>query len=116
MRRHLIRRIAAWTTAILLLAGCAPGGIDAADVDGLDGPHVRVQDNRFSPESLEAKVDETVTWVWEGRASHDVVGAGFDSGIQNDGTFEHRFTDPGTYEYECTLHPGMTGRVTVVDT
>ena len=116
MRLHLTR----WVTtailgAILPLTACASGGADAIDAGDIDGPHVVVEDNRFAPDDLEVKAAETVTWVWDGRAPHDVVGDGFDSGVQSDGTFEHRFTNPGTYTYECTLHRGMTGEITVVE-
>jgi plastocyanin len=30
-----------------------------------------------------------------------------------EGTFSHRFTQPGTYDYLCTLHPNMTGVIEV---
>jgi plastocyanin len=56
----------------------------------------------------------TVTWVWDGRAPHDVTGQGFQSQEQSSGTFRHTFERPGTYPYECTIHPGMEGSVEVV--
>jgi plastocyanin len=28
-------------------------------------------------------------------------------------TWQVKFTQAGTYQYQCTLHPGMTGTVTV---
>lgn len=116
MRRHLPRWIATATLAATLpLTACASGGTDAIDPGDIDGPHVVVEDNRFTPDELEVDAGETVTWVWDGRAPHDVVGDGFDSGVQNDGTFEHRFANPGPYSYECTVHPGMTGQITVVE-
>ncbi len=100
---------------MLTLTACSSGSADAVDPGELDGPHVLVEDNRFEPDDLEVATGETVTWIWDGRAPHDVVGDGFDSGVQSDGSFEHRFDDVGTYAYECTLHPGMTGVITVVD-
>jgi len=30
-----------------------------------------------------------------------------------EGTFSHRFTQPGSYRYLCTLHPNMAGRIEV---
>jgi plastocyanin len=41
------------------------------------------------------------------------VGQGFDSNDQSSGTFRHTFDEPGTYPYECTIHPGMGGRIVV---
>lgn len=44
------------------------------------------------------------TWTGEGF---------FNSGIMFEGDFTMRFSEPGTYEYECLIHPGMQGTVTV---
>jgi plastocyanin len=33
--------------------------------------------------------------------------------LDTDGRFSHRFDAPGVYSYYCSLHPKMTGRVTV---
>jgi plastocyanin len=45
---------------------------------------------------------------------HDVKGDGWGSGEpQRSGTFRRTFDQPGTYDYVCTLHPQMTGRVLV---
>lgn len=95
-----------------LLAGCEQ---EASTASPPAEGQVNVVDSDFEPASLEIEAGETVTWVWEGRMPHDVVGDDFDSGVQSDGTFEHTFDEPGTYEYECTLHPGMNGQITVVE-
>ena len=46
---------------------------------------------------------------------HDVK---FTDGTQSEvlqfgATYQRQFDTPGTYDYECTIHPGMVGRVTV---
>lgn len=98
-----------------VLAGCTIG----SDVPQTQAPtsetEVRVVDNDFEPADLDIATGETVTWTWDGRAPHDVVGDDFDSGVQRDGTFTHTLEEAGTYDYECTLHPGMTGHITVSD-
>lgn len=43
----------------------------------------------------------------------------FDDGPSSDNlafgaTFQRVFNDAGTFDYVCTIHPGMVGRVTVV--
>jgi plastocyanin len=59
-------------------------------------------------------VRATVTWVWnDGAIAHDVKGDGFRSEVMAEGTFGHRFAQPGTYDYVCTLHPNMTGTIEV---
>ena len=38
---------------------------------------------------------------------------GFQSEVMREGTFTHTFSTPGTYDYTCTLHGQMKGRVIV---
>ena len=35
------------------------------------------------------------------------------TGLETDETYSYTFTKPGIYEYFCTLHPLMTGKVIV---
>jgi plastocyanin len=102
-----------------LLTGCAGGPPAGADVPpdvgpSTDDPVVAVVDNDFGPVEVVVATGAEVTWHWEGRAAHDVVGDGFESDIQATGTFTHAFDGPGAYAYVCTLHPGMEGVVYVV--
>ena len=66
----------------------------------------------------------TVTWQWRdgdtasGNAtSHTVTSTGSprfrSAAARNHGSYTARFSTAGTYRYECTIHVGMTGRVTV---
>jgi plastocyanin len=99
-----------------LLGAC--GSANAAGDDDTDAPvtttTVQVVDDEFDPSAAEVTVGDTMTWQWAGANKHNVVGDGFESQVQSDGTFEHTFTEPGTYEYRCMLHGGMRGTVTVV--
>lgn len=81
-----------------------------------DGPAtVILRDFEFQPAAVQVPAGTTVTWEWaDGQVEHDVVGDGFASEVTADGTFRHTFDAPGTYGYECTLHPGMTRTVLVV--
>lgn len=76
---------------------------------------VLVDDNVFIDDAVTVTTGTTVTWTWQGRAAHDVVGPGFNSGIMIAGEFSQAFTEIGTYAYICTLHPRMTGVIYVVD-
>lgn len=118
MHRRTTALLATAITGALVLSACAEddadgGGTTTAPATASDT--VRVVDNAFEPATTEVTAGDTVTWTWEGRTPHNVVGDGFDSGIQDEGTFSHTFEDAGTYDYECTLHAGMTGSVTVVE-
>lgn len=73
----------------------------------------------YTPATLTVKVGETVTWNFDDRGVlHDVVGIGTAEGelrsrLMQTGSYTHTFTEPGTYEYTCSLHPEMTGTIVV---
>lgn len=57
-----------------------------------------------------------LTRTWAGSQRHNVVfGADDSSPTRADGTWSRTFDQAGTYDYRCTLHMGMRGRVEVVD-
>jgi plastocyanin len=115
MTRRSIARLSLWMAALALAAtACASQG-SAGPPPSVEGQAVAVRDYQFEPTSLTVEAGTTVTWVWEGRAPHDVVGQRFESKAQSSGTFRHRFERPGTYPYECTIHPGMEGSIVVED-
>ena len=101
----------------LALSACGSGAASeappaAADDNG--GSTVAIQDMAYTPATLTVGVGATVTWVWrDGAIAHDVKGGGFRSKVMAEGTFSHRFDQPGTYKYLCTLHPNMTGTIEV---
>jgi plastocyanin len=72
----------------------------------------------FNPPTLEVAVGDTVTWTNSDSAPHTVTqqpsGSGFQSGTLNQGaSFSFTFEAPGTYDYFCEFHSGMTGQVIV---
>ncbi len=77
---------------------------------------VAVDDNSFAPAAIEIPTGTTVTWQWQGSSDHNVAGDGFESAVQDEGQFAHTFAAPGTYDYRCTLHGGMDGRVVTGET
>lgn len=77
---------------------------------------VNVQDNFFSPASLTIQVGDTVEWRnAAGGMSHNVTAndGSFASTTAASFTFSYTFNTAGTVGYNCTLHPGMTGTITV---
>ena len=68
----------------------------------------------FQPETIQIEAGETVTWKWQEKVSHNIVGkGGIDKKVADTGTYERTFEKKGTYDYSCTIHPGMTGSVVV---
>jgi Icc protein len=77
---------------------------------------VVVENFRFSPAAASVPVGATVTWTNHDDVPHTVVSTDgrFKSPVlDTDGRFVHQFGAPGTYDYFCSLHPRMTGRVVV---
>ena len=63
----------------------------------------------YKPQCASIAAGTTVSWTWSDTVfAHSVTSntAGlFDSGVLEPGsTFEHTFTDAGTYQYHCTVH------------
>lgn len=76
---------------------------------------VIIQNFAFKPESVKIFVGDTVKWTNMDSADHAVSGTIFTSGIISKGqNYEYMFTEPGAYNYECSIHPYMKGTVIVV--
>lgn len=75
---------------------------------------VQIVNLHYKPTPLTIDLGETVTWKNEGFIPHTVTGGELDSGrIRGGGEFSYTFTKPGTFEYRCTIHPSMLGKVIV---
>jgi plastocyanin len=81
------------------------------------GAHDIVVDNfSFSPTTASVGVGTTVTWTNHDDVPHNIVSTThqFKSPVlDTDERFSHAFDRPGTYEYFCSIHPRMTGRIEV---
>ncbi len=93
------------------------GGDDGGTAAGGGGTEVSMKDIKFAPESITVGAGDTVTWVNDDSVGHDVTGDNFKSGdpgaMQSGDTYAHAFEKAGTFDYVCTVHPGMEGSVTV---
>jgi plastocyanin len=73
---------------------------------------------KFDPADITVKVGAKVVWTDKENVPHDVVandGADFKSDVFGQGkTYAWTADKAGTVKYECTLHPGMDGTITVV--
>jgi plastocyanin len=78
---------------------------------------IHMKDIKFNPGTASAKVGQTICWVNDDSVDHDAVadsGADFKSDLFGKGkTFTAKADKAGTIKYECTIHPGMTGEITV---
>lgn len=80
-------------------------------------------DKAYVSSPAEVKVGESVTWTNDDSQIHTATsgavgaedsGSVFDSGILSPkATFDFTFDTAGEYDYYCTLHPQMFGKVVV---
>ena len=111
-----MRRLGLLAIAGLALAAAAPALPTAAGARTTKT--VTLKDIAFSPRSLTVPRGATVTFAFrDGDTTHNVTSTGgrrFKT-ITNrsSGSPARTFRRVGTYRYACTLHPGMTGRITV---
>jgi plastocyanin len=78
---------------------------------------IEMVDIKFDPADATAKVGQEICWINEDSIDHNAVaesGASFESELFGKGkTFTATVEEPGTVEYVCTIHPGMTGTIEV---
>lgn len=77
---------------------------------------VRIDNFTFNAPTVTVKVGTTVTWTNGDDIPHTVVAKdhSFKSAVLDTGDkFSFTFARAGTYDYFCSIHPHMTGRVVV---
>jgi plastocyanin len=78
---------------------------------------VAIKDFAFVPSEVTIPQGTTVIWTNEDSVQHIIVsdsGQEMSSGlIDSQGTFAHTFSTAGTFDYHCSIHPSMTGKVIV---
>ena len=126
MRKNFLILIAG---TALISCGAPEGGGDPAPIS--DSPnHVVTKLLEFQPRKLTVPAGTEVTWDAGDNIAHTVtsgtfaVGAdGLRSSEQPDGKLDQplakgrpvtfTFTDPGTYQYYCSIHKGMQAEIDV---
>ena len=87
-----------------------------------DGPsgatqveRVRIIDNAFRPQNITVARGTIVRWVNRGTRTHTTTSntGAWNQTLSPGDTFRRRFRQAGTFRYRCTIHSGMTGRITV---
>ncbi len=79
-------------------------------------PAVRIDNFTYTPSTLVVAPGTTVTWTNDDDDVHTVVDKErkFKSAaLDTNDTFTQTFTTPGEYDYFCSLHPQMTGKIVV---
>jgi len=77
---------------------------------------VKIDNFTFNPPEITVKSGATITWTNGDDIPHTVVAKErqFRSKtLDTDDNFSFTFTTPGVYEYFCSLHPHMVGKIVV---
>jgi len=102
--------------AFAALASATAAAPVPAAVPPRTGPTVKIDNFVFGPAALTVTVGTTVTWINQDDIPHTVVAGdkSFKSKVlDTDERFSFTFTRPGEYDYFCSLHPHMVGKVIV---
>ena len=86
--------------------------VDAGERPG----RIAIADFAFEPSTSKVRAGTEVVWHNDDPAEHTVTSTdgAFGSDVLAPGDdFSHRFADPGTYLYQCAIHPEMKGTVKV---
>ena len=81
-----------------------------------EAPTVKIDNFSFGPGTLTVPVGTTVTWTNRDDIPHTVVGTEgvFKSKVlDTDESFSFTFGKAGSYEYFCSIHQKMTGKIVV---
>ena len=117
-----MRRLLPLALVILGLAACGGddgGGAGASSSEACPSGSVQIamKDIKFDPEDSTATVGQDVCWINEDTIDHNAVdeeGGAFESELFGKGqTFTTTVDEAGKIDYVCTIHPGMTGTLTV---
>src|SRR4051812_11316242 len=76
---------------------------------------ITAKDFAFDPKAITVKAGTTVTWKNGDTTSHAIADdkAAFNGPLDPGTPFSHAYSSPGTFGYHCSIHPSMTGTVTV---
>src|SRR6202043_245369 len=118
MRRIVSTAVLFATTFGVAFVGmfAGAGSLPPAAQQKSETTEVKIDNFSFGPAELKVTVGTTVTWTNHDDIPHTAVSTDkmFKSKVlDTDEKFSFTFSKPGTYEYFCSIHPKMTGKVVV---
>jgi amicyanin len=98
-------------------ANVPASGVSEATADS-QAKRIFISNFKYIPDTLTVPAGTKVTWTNQDDMPHTVTSTAkpkaLDSeALDTDAQFSYIFTEPGTYDYLCTVHPKMAGRVIV---
>jgi plastocyanin len=77
---------------------------------------IQIDNFHYSPPTLVVAPGTTITWKNDDDSPHSVRekdGKFKSAALDTDDTFSQTFAAPGEYDYFCSIHPYMTGKIVV---
>ena len=116
MKKIVIGIIAIAT--ILVISGCMTTSDEALEEDQNaaedSGLVITIDNLTFDPALLTVKEGDIVEWINEDNTTHTVTGKDFESGdLETNDAFTFTFQNKGEYDYTCSIHPSMKGKIVV---
>jgi 3',5'-cyclic AMP phosphodiesterase CpdA len=99
-------------------AAMAAAAAPAATTAATSPRSITISNFTFAPAAITVRAGQDLTWVNEDDAPHTVLGTEPGSPLKSPALdtgdkYAVTLQQPGTYKYFCSLHPHMTGTVTV---
>jgi plastocyanin len=97
--------------------------IEPTEEETAEEVEIIMQNIAYQPAEITITVGTTVTWVNNDSVVHNVISGTRENptgviqspDIFGGETFSFTFEEPGTYEYYCSYHPGMSATITVTN-
>ena len=86
------------------------------DAPAAAAPQIKIDNFSFAPQQITVVVGTTVVWVNNDDVPHTVVGSHQEfrsKALDTNDQFSFTFTKAGTFDYFCSVHPMMTGKIVV---
>lgn len=118
-RQRLISVMLFGTGMIALAIAALPtvgAGGQAALAAAAHTATIQIDNFKFTPPDLTVNAGTTVIWKNADDSPHRIadVGGGYASAaLDTDDSYSHTFAAPGVYNYICSLHPYMKGKIVV---
>lgn len=103
-------------TGALGLAALVAAAPRAPSADATGSAAIQIDNFHYTPAMLVVAPGTTVTWKNDDDSPHSVRekdGKFKSAALDTDDTFSQTFAAPGEYEYFCSIHPYMTGKIVV---
>jgi amicyanin len=116
MKNRSFANVLVFLSALMILGTASCRSQSTVAAKAAAGYEIKIDNFSFTPPTLTVPIGTKVTWVNRDDIPHTIVSSDqkFKSkALDTDEAYSFTFTEPGTYQYFCSLHPKMVGKVVV---